>query len=71
FQDRIKIWWVPQGDETFECQILVSTLENYHPLIENLSDVTGYATSNLFEPHPTKLDLWKPFVIYSPCLDII
>lgn len=24
FSDRCKVRWVPQGDETFECQLLVS-----------------------------------------------
>ena len=28
----------------------------------NLPDVEGYATSDLFEPHPTKDGLWKMLV---------
>lgn len=30
--------------------------------IENLADVKGYATSDLFVKHPTK-NLWKMFVL--------
>lgn len=33
--------------------------ENYFPAIENLPDVRGYATNDLFIPHPTKKGLWK------------
>ncbi|KAG6853021.1 putative NRPS-like protein biosynthetic cluster [Blastosporella zonata] len=57
FQDRANVRWVPQGDGTFECQFL--SWEKHHPMILNLPDVEGYATSDLFMPHPTKKDLWK------------
>ncbi|KAJ6613063.1 hypothetical protein B0H10DRAFT_2275780 [Mycena sp. CBHHK59/15] len=50
--------WVPQGNGTFECQIL--TWEKHRPMVENLDDVTGYATSDLFVNHPEKKHLWKP-----------
>ncbi|KNZ79425.1 L-aminoadipate-semialdehyde dehydrogenase large subunit [Termitomyces sp. J132] len=57
FSDRAKVRWMPQGDGTFECQFLTT---NMHSLpIENLPDVRGYATSDLWEPHPTKDHLWK------------
>ncbi|KAF8953018.1 putative aminoadipate reductase [Flammula alnicola] len=57
FSDRSKVRWVPQGDGTYECQFL--TVDT-HPLsIENLPDVKGYATADLFVPHPTKDYLWK------------
>ncbi|KAJ3517669.1 hypothetical protein NLJ89_g348 [Agrocybe chaxingu] len=57
FDERCKIRWAPQGDGTFECQFLTN---DNHPLpIENLPDARGYATSDLFEPHPTKKHLWK------------
>ncbi|KAJ3525806.1 hypothetical protein NM688_g8348 [Phlebia brevispora] len=57
FCDRVKPRWIPQGDGSYELQFL--TWENHHPAIENLPDVRGYATSDLFEPHPTKKGLWK------------
>ncbi|KAG6867616.1 hypothetical protein C0993_000497 [Termitomyces sp. T159_Od127] len=57
FSERAEVRWVPQGDGTFECQFL--TTERHSLPVENLPDVRGYATSDLFEPHPTKLYLWK------------
>ncbi|KII90646.1 hypothetical protein PLICRDRAFT_52360 [Plicaturopsis crispa FD-325 SS-3] len=55
--ETLKKRWVPQGDGTFELQTLVS--ENRHFSVENLPDVRGYATKDLFVPHPTKEGLWK------------
>ncbi|KAG6878054.1 putative NRPS-like protein biosynthetic cluster [Termitomyces sp. T159_Od127] len=55
--DHTKVRWVPQGDGTFECQFL--TTDKHSLPVENLPDVRGYATSDLFEPHPTKPYLWK------------
>ncbi|KAJ7339194.1 hypothetical protein DFH08DRAFT_748571, partial [Mycena albidolilacea] len=49
--------WVPQGDGTFECQVLSS--EHHTPMVENLEDVRGYATSDICINHPTKPYLWK------------
>ncbi|KAF7794887.1 hypothetical protein EIP86_006030 [Pleurotus ostreatoroseus] len=57
FCDRVNPRWVPQGDGTYELQLL--TCETHHPAIENLHDTVGYATNDLFEPHPTKKGLWK------------
>ncbi|KAG6892282.1 nonribosomal peptide synthetase [Termitomyces sp. T159_Od127] len=57
FSDRAEIRWVPQGDGTFECQFL--TTDRHSLPVENLPDVRGYATSDLFERHPTKPYLWK------------
>ncbi|KNZ74034.1 Linear gramicidin synthase subunit D [Termitomyces sp. J132] len=57
FSDRAKVRWMPQGDGTFECQFL--TTDTHSLPIENLPDVRGYATSDLWEPHPTKDHLWK------------
>ncbi|KAF9235375.1 putative nonribosomal peptide synthetase [Melanogaster broomeanus] len=54
--NNIKIRWVSQGDGTYECQVL--TTENNQMAVENLPDVKGYATSDLFVKHPTK-DMWK------------
>ncbi|KDR70727.1 hypothetical protein GALMADRAFT_75816 [Galerina marginata CBS 339.88] len=61
FSERCKVRWMPQGDGTYECQFLVSlNLGLTHSLpVENLPDARGYATSDLFEPHPTKKHLWK------------
>ncbi|KAJ7194340.1 putative aminoadipate reductase [Mycena pura] len=57
FGDEITIRWVSQGDGTFECQLLNS---DRHTLsVENLPDVRGYATSDLWINHPTKKHLWK------------
>ncbi|KAJ7617794.1 hypothetical protein FB45DRAFT_932692 [Roridomyces roridus] len=55
--DRVKVRWAPQGDGTFECQVLAT--ETYVPLVLNLPDVKGYATSDLCVNHPTKKDLWR------------
>ncbi|KAG2133352.1 putative aminoadipate reductase [Suillus clintonianus] len=49
--------WAPQGDGTYECQIL--TTPTYRVSVENLPDVKGYATSDLFIKHPTIEGLWK------------
>ncbi|KAJ7073093.1 putative aminoadipate reductase [Mycena amicta] len=49
--------WEPQGDGTFEMQILRS--DGHHLCVENLADVPGYATSDLWVPHPEKPHLWK------------
>ncbi|KAG2347280.1 acetyl-CoA synthetase-like protein [Suillus weaverae] len=57
FIPNIKTRWVHQGDETYECQILTTPM--YRVLVENLPDVKGYATSDLFIKHPTIEGLWK------------
>ncbi|KAJ7052229.1 putative aminoadipate reductase [Mycena amicta] len=50
FSDRMDVRWVPAGDNTFECQVL--TCKTHYPAIEDLPDVKGYATKDLFERHP-------------------
>jgi len=35
------------------------TCDTHHLAVENMSDVKGYATSDLWVRHPTKPDLWK------------
>ncbi|KAJ7052224.1 putative aminoadipate reductase [Mycena amicta] len=50
FSDRLKVRWVPAGENTFECQVL--TVKTHYPAIEDLPDVKGYATKDLFERHP-------------------
>ncbi|KAH0581972.1 hypothetical protein H2248_011636 [Termitomyces sp. 'cryptogamus'] len=66
FHDIMKIRWMPQGDGSFECQFL--SHEKYETIVNNLPDVSGYATSDLWRPHPTKNGLWK---IISRIDDII
>ncbi|KAF8215632.1 putative nonribosomal peptide synthetase [Mycena galopus ATCC 62051] len=58
FSDRVNIRWEPQGDGTFECQFL-TVPETHQVSVENLPDVKGYSTKDLFERHPTKPDLYK------------
>ncbi|KAH9939474.1 hypothetical protein B0H21DRAFT_780597 [Amylocystis lapponica] len=54
---RVDTRWVPQGDGTYELQIL--TTSKHIPNVENLDDVRGYATSDICEQHPTKPFLWR------------
>ena len=35
------------------------TCPTHRPAVENLPDARGYATSDLFVPHPTKKGLWR------------
>ncbi|KAJ7610402.1 hypothetical protein FB45DRAFT_942407 [Roridomyces roridus] len=55
--ERVKVRWAPQGDGTFECQVIAT--EKHVPLVLNLPDVKGYATSDLCVNHPTKKELWR------------
>ncbi|KAJ6568452.1 hypothetical protein B0H10DRAFT_2109334 [Mycena sp. CBHHK59/15] len=57
FPDEVKLRWVSQGDGTFECQVLTS--EKHTISVENLDDVKGYATSDLWVNHPEKRHLWR------------
>ncbi|KAL4077419.1 putative nonribosomal peptide synthetase, partial [Scleroderma citrinum] len=52
-----KIRWVPLGDGTYEMQVLTS--ETHQLSVENLPDVRGYATSDVFIEHPTMEGLYK------------
>ncbi|KAJ7443002.1 putative aminoadipate reductase [Mycena latifolia] len=58
FSSRVNIRWIPQGDGTFECQFL-TVPETHQVSVENLPDVKGYSTKDLFERHPTKPDLFR------------
>ncbi|KAF8215591.1 hypothetical protein K438DRAFT_1954309 [Mycena galopus ATCC 62051] len=58
FSSRANIRWEPQGDGSFECQCL-TVPETHQVSVENLSDVKGFSTKDLFERHPTKSDLYK------------
>ncbi|CAK5265509.1 unnamed protein product [Mycena citricolor] len=58
FSETVKLRWVPEGDvNTFELQFL--SCDTLHPAVENLPDVQGYSTKDLFEKHPTKPDLYR------------
>ncbi|KAF8869423.1 putative aminoadipate reductase [Infundibulicybe gibba] len=57
FSSRAQVRWIAQGDGTYECQFL--TNETHSLPVENLPDVKGYATSDLWERHPTKDYLWR------------
>ncbi|KAF7340997.1 Acetyl-CoA synthetase-like protein [Mycena sanguinolenta] len=58
FSDHVNIRWVSQGEGVFECQFL--TVPETHQLaVENLPDVKGYSTRDLFERHSTKPDLYR------------
>ncbi|KAJ7488848.1 putative aminoadipate reductase [Mycena latifolia] len=58
FSSRVNIRWIPVGDGTFECQFL-TVPETHQVSVENLPDVKGYSTKDLFERHPTKPDLFR------------
>ncbi|EKM60508.1 uncharacterized protein PHACADRAFT_246502 [Phanerochaete carnosa HHB-10118-sp] len=55
--DAPNIKWEPQGDGTYE--LIVYETDNYDLAVYNVPGERAYATSDLFEPHPTKPDLWK------------
>ncbi|EPQ57831.1 acetyl-CoA synthetase-like protein [Gloeophyllum trabeum ATCC 11539] len=54
---RVKSRWIDQGDGTYELHML--TNENHQLSVENLPDTKGYATSDLWEKHPTIEGLWR------------
>ncbi|KIJ59318.1 hypothetical protein HYDPIDRAFT_118655 [Hydnomerulius pinastri MD-312] len=56
FGDSVKVRWDPQGDGTYELQIL--TTETNQMAVENLPDVKGYATADVWAKHPTK-EMWR------------
>ncbi|KZT05750.1 putative aminoadipate reductase [Laetiporus sulphureus 93-53] len=50
--------WVPQGNGTYELQFL--SCPGHQLGVENLPNGEhGYATSDLWEPHPSKPGLWR------------
>ncbi|KAF9073069.1 hypothetical protein BDP27DRAFT_1289576 [Rhodocollybia butyracea] len=57
FGDNVNIRWFAQGDGSFELQVLNS--DTYPPAVKNLRDINGYATSDLWWPHPSKDGLWS------------
>ncbi|KAJ7485053.1 putative aminoadipate reductase [Mycena galericulata] len=56
-EPTVQVRWVPQGNGTFECQLL--STDNHRVIVDNLPDTSGYATSDLFINHPEKKYLWK------------
>ncbi|KAG6872432.1 hypothetical protein C0995_009766 [Termitomyces sp. Mi166 len=57
FYNHTKHRWVPQGDETYELQVLAC--KTHKPVVNMLPDVEGYATADVFMRHPNKEGLWK------------
>ncbi|KAG2095134.1 putative aminoadipate reductase [Suillus discolor] len=57
FGPNSKIRWALQDDGTYECQVLTTPMHQVS--VENLPDVKGYATSDVFIKHPTVEGLWK------------
>ncbi|KAJ7063875.1 putative aminoadipate reductase [Mycena amicta] len=57
FSQRVNPRWVPVDDGTFELQCL--TVPTHLPNVENLADMKGYSTEDLFERHPTKPHLYR------------
>ncbi|KAF8154567.1 hypothetical protein B0H34DRAFT_661311 [Crassisporium funariophilum] len=57
FDDRTNLNWEAQGDGKYELQILAC--KEHQLSVENMSGVKGYATSDLFIPHPTVPGFWK------------
>ncbi|KAG1726867.1 putative aminoadipate reductase [Suillus paluster] len=83
FSDTVNIRWAPHDLDLYECQVLVRVKtqskpcagspssqrsDKLQPSIENLPDVQGYATNDLFVRHPTEKQLWK---IVSRADDVI
>ncbi|KDQ22257.1 putative long-chain acyl-CoA synthetases domain synthetase [Pleurotus ostreatus PC15] len=57
FCDNVEIKMVPQGDGTYELCVLRGDTD--HINVYNMPDNAGYASSDLFQKHPTKKGLWK------------
>lgn len=57
FAENASIRWVSQGEGLHELQLI--TNEQFGLAVENLPDVPGYATRDLWVKHPSQ-DLWRP-----------
>ncbi|KAJ8701439.1 hypothetical protein PTI98_000222 [Pleurotus ostreatus] len=57
FCDNVEFKMVPQGDGTYELCVLRGDTD--HINVYNMPDNAGYASSDLFQKHPTKKGLWK------------
>jgi acyl-CoA synthetase (AMP-forming)/AMP-acid ligase II len=60
FGPNVDIRWRPAENGAFELQVLRS--EKCITSVENLPDTRGYATQDLWVPHPTKPNAWKLYV---------
>ncbi|GJE92564.1 acetyl-CoA synthetase-like protein [Phanerochaete sordida] len=56
-EEEVDLRLIPQSDGNYELHVL--TGKAHSVAVENLPDVKGYATSDLFVPHPTKKGLWR------------
>ena len=68
--DGIDVRWIPEGDDMYECHVLVSASFGFSALVAHIRTGhrwvscsrrefrRGYATTGLFVRHPTK-DMWK------------
>jgi hypothetical protein len=61
---NVDVRWRPAEDGTFELEVLRGL--KHVVSVENLPDVRGYATQDLWEPHPTKPGLWRMYVVEKP-----
>ncbi|KAF8649496.1 hypothetical protein AX16_005765 [Volvariella volvacea WC 439] len=57
FDERVNVRYAPQGDGTYELQILKN--EHYEPAVVNMPNGEGYATSDIIEEHPTRKGFWR------------
>ncbi|KZP21519.1 acetyl-CoA synthetase-like protein [Athelia psychrophila] len=57
FDEKAHVRWVRQADGTFESHFLETEVHKLSVL--NLPDARGYASNDLWEPHPTKANFWR------------
>jgi hypothetical protein len=74
FANHVKPRWIPYGDfqtpqphnDTPHLQELeLLTCETHQLAVENLADLPGYATQDLWARHPEYPNLWKPWAMLS------
>ncbi|KAJ3994744.1 putative aminoadipate reductase [Lentinula boryana] len=59
FVKESEVRWVPQGDGSSELQLLCTKTHILSLINITVDGIPGYATSDVFVPHPTKPGLWK------------
>ncbi|KZT73185.1 acetyl-CoA synthetase-like protein [Daedalea quercina L-15889] len=59
FADNVTVKFEPFGLGQYECIILANELLHPHVINTKVDGVDGYATSDLFEEHPTKKGYWR------------
>ncbi|KZP17631.1 putative aminoadipate reductase [Athelia psychrophila] len=57
FDEKAHVRWVRQAGGTFKSQFLDTEVHKVSVL--NLPDVRGYASNDVWEPHPTKAGFWR------------